>query len=1393
MQNRAQAQTTQAQGDTTAHDSDIEKGLQAYLLDGSYAGQRPDKAIPAKLAAAQALSAMPAAAPCAASLRAELAAKQRTTLTGKTANTADELAALAQIYRNPNFETFRLVFTDESGSITSQIGVTCRMPASTATAVGADQDAFIAQACANAARMGASRAYMLHNHPSGDPTPSNADILTTQRLAPLVQQHLQFQGHVVIDTDRYCVISGSGNARLHALPTDSVATLNTPPSWDKVKVRSPQALMTYAKQLQISSDHITLITTVGSSGEVTNVVDIPCSATEGPQGKVRSQLLRIMLTNTADRLHAISPNQQALERVLHTVSTAILANSDGTHTTIAQQDNKIIRRARVSPDTTPDLLTQATKTIMVDGVARPTTNSFNHLIHPSEQGTINFWRWFGNSKTVDSHGRPIPLYHGTDADFDTFDPSKRGQKDHGFYGSGFYHSADPQAASAYATFDEDNTDGPNVMANYVRLLNPYVWQDQPVTAQAWSATLSEQITQDLIAQGHDGVIVPYPAASYEGYEHSTMHEVIAYSPEQIKSATGNSGDFDTEKESINEDRPPLEAPTDSSKAKAQTAPQEEINAAIAQAITAEKAWDELHGMDPLSIDIDQFMAVSEQSRQASRNLVNALAKTADANLALQAQTSDGRALILTASAQQPGKWQLTRFDTQGEPWGDTNYNTKEQAIGEFIEEADLATLVANNESAPNSTNSIKDQAQTEAFKSWFGDSKVVDASGKPLVVYHGTAADNLFVFNPRASVEIYGRPEGIDAIGSWFTTDPVFSENFGDKRVDAYLSIKNPAVFDSWDELMDQWSDENTSKHADKAAKAHHKANRHNGDAKAFMELLIAEGFDGIQIKPHKTNRSSEFDGRAAWIAFRPEQIKSAIGNNGDFDRNKPSILEDSRNEPEHAHAPLVEVDGHLRAAINSQGNPIHSTIAGIRNFWRWFGNAQSVDEKDRPLVAFHGTKADFTEFKRTRNGEFGPAIYATDSAREASEYGEGKGWGGPSGVHVMPIYVKLNKPYTLGVDQFWKDFGQHDGDAAAIARAKLAGYDGVVAKRTDRYYDNETKTYVDRGDTLTHFVAFDPQQIKSVTGNSGQFRRESQHIVEDSRSARLAGPDSHVHQHGMLEIDGVMRPLVNSANEPIHSTIAGIRNFWRWFADSTNLDDHGRPLVFYHGSQTPQEIHQFKPGGTQSSQLHGDAYGVAAYFSTCPHEASFYAREEGAVIPVYIRGQVLNVDAPMPPQIQNRLSAFANEVMLPQDKARFPQGRKTVTLHSKADAQEFFESHMKNWQHFSPGFERAKPDVIAAKDNTFTIEYTDFDGDIRIYTGEQAFTLFNAIGWDNLPAAGFDGMVMQREGGQLWAVMHKPEGNVKSTLGNRGTFYGHRDALVEDNARSEHYARQRA
>jgi hypothetical protein len=61
---------------------------------------------------------------------------------------------------------------------------------------------------------------------------------------------------------------------------------------------------------------------------------------------------------------------------------------------------------------------------------------------------------------------------------------------------------------------------------------------------------------------------------------------------------------------------------------------------------------------------------------------------------------------------------------------------------------------------------IEDITQTLGFKTWFGNSKVVDSNGRPLVVYHGTSKDrdfNKFKIGKR---------------GAWFTTNPEYASEY---------------------------------------------------------------------------------------------------------------------------------------------------------------------------------------------------------------------------------------------------------------------------------------------------------------------------------------------------------------------------------------------------------------------------------------------------------------------------------------------------------------------------------------------------------------------------------------------------------------------------------------
>lgn len=95
----------------------------------------------------------------------------------------------------------------------------------------------------------------------------------------------------------------------------------------------------------------------------------------------------------------------------------------------------------------------------------------------------------------------------------------------------------------------------------------------------------------------------------------------------------------------------------------------------------------------------------------------------------------------------------------------------------------------------------KADVNSEAFKRWFGDSKVVDENGLPLVVYHGTK----FKFDIFDKAK-RGQAASSAKVGFWFSPSEEFGRNFakslwyGEDEVTVmpvYLSLKNPKIYKS--------------------------------------------------------------------------------------------------------------------------------------------------------------------------------------------------------------------------------------------------------------------------------------------------------------------------------------------------------------------------------------------------------------------------------------------------------------------------------------------------------------------------------------------------------------------------------------------------------------------
>jgi hypothetical protein len=179
--------------------------------------------------------------------------------------------------------------------------------------------------------------------------------------------------------------------------------------------------------------------------------------------------------------------------------------------------------------------------------------------------------------------------------------------------------------------------------------------------------------------------------------------------------------------------------------------------------------------------------------------------------------------------------------------------------------------------AGNSLNqSAVDQTATPQFKKWFGDSKVVDDAGKPLVVYHGTPKGGFTSFEKSRNASNYNLMLGD---GFYFTPDKSAAKHYtrGTETADVlevYLSLNNPLVVDGVKELRKVVHDKrNSGSEYEQAQRA----------GLRDSEILEDLGYDGIVYRVSGTVRE--------YVAFRPEQIKSAIGNNGDFDPADPSIL----------------------------------------------------------------------------------------------------------------------------------------------------------------------------------------------------------------------------------------------------------------------------------------------------------------------------------------------------------------------------------------------------------------------------------------------------------------------------------------------------------------------
>ena len=215
---------------------------------------------------------------------------------------------------------------------------------------------------------------------------------------------------------------------------------------------------------------------------------------------------------------------------------------------------------------------------------------------------------------------------------------------------------------------------------------------------------------------------------------------------------------------------------------------------------------------------------------------------------------------------------------------------------------------------------------TPEFRTWFGQSKIVNADGTPMQLYRGMAGETI----PAEGVTEMRPTTGLLGTGIYMTGVPRRAEGYArgeqGQIYPLYASIQNPISEEAFIERFGR-------------------TRRTPEENQAITDQLISEGYDGIVAQ--------RGDGQA-WevVAFRPEQVKSVFNERP---TQAPGILEQRGVQPDGKQVPeSVDAVANVDAAFEFAGTQSFPTNRDFK-----------VAIQERVLAAAKAAKANLAEFSK--------------------------------------------------------------------------------------------------------------------------------------------------------------------------------------------------------------------------------------------------------------------------------------------------------------------------------------------------------------------------------------------------------------------------------------------